>query len=167
MEDDNGTEEYTSSQQITTKTVSRPMEGVTYIKVYDHANNSTTIYLEKTPPTVGSPTYNQGNYIVTVSDHGEDNGTGSGIWKITDGNANDDPISSGTITRAKTVNGSETIYVYDRANNVTTVGLTGSKPKIISIDKKASETSFTLKASDSSVNLWKVTEVDTDSENVL
>ena len=156
--DDNDTIEYDSSEQITSTTITRPMEGVTFITVYDHANNSTTIHLEKTPPSVSSPTYLQGNYIVTVSDPGDDNGTGSGIWKITDGNASDYPISKGQIIRPKTVNGAETIYVYDKANNVTSVGLTASKPKIISLDKKASETSFTLKAKDASVDLWKVTE---------
>ncbi|MBP5426749.1 MAG: hypothetical protein J6Y29_02495 [Clostridiales bacterium] len=162
--DDNGEEEF--GDNVSSVTVTRQMEGVAYITVYDNANNSIEITLDKMQPIISSPIYDQGDYIVQVSDPDSEQRPGSGLWKIEDSNGtsvissggmNDKlVITSSTIRRPK-INGPEMIYVYDKANNVTSMALTTSVPQIVSLEKKVSNSSIKLNVIDNEIDLWKVT----------
>jgi hypothetical protein len=141
--DDNGETGVTSNIHHTT--VTRAMEGVTEITVYDRANNHTTVQLEKTAPTVVGPTYDGDDYVIQISD------SDSGIWKVVDDNG-EYSASAGTFRHS--IYGVSEITVYDKANNGTTVQIETTKPDIEFLGY--SEGKYRLSVSDDDSGLWKV-----------
>ncbi|MBP5427048.1 MAG: hypothetical protein J6Y29_04070, partial [Clostridiales bacterium] len=108
--------------KITKCTIRRDTVNSGEIRVYDHAGNYTVVILEDVPPVYESITYSGNYYIIRVSDPGEDDGTGSGIWKVVDNNGSLLEKVSYGVYRGRMVDGLTFLGALDSNGNILTGG---------------------------------------------